>query len=396
MDRTTPPHILTLVLLSGLGAMSMSAFLPSLPSMTAYFDTDYGIMQLSVSLYLAMVAVLQLIFGPLSDRFGRRSISVVAVGIFTVASLGCMVAPNIEAFLFFRMLQAVVAAGLVISRAIVRDMVPQEEAASMIGYVTMGMALIPMVAPILGGALDEAFNWQAIFLALSVAGLGVFVLCHYDLGETWQGEGKTLGEQIKDYPELLTSPRFWGYALAAAFASGAFFAFLGGAPLIASDVYGLSAVWAGVGFGAPAIGYVVGNGLSGRYSVQFGINWMIKTGILVSAAGLAVAILLVAMGYDSALMFFAFCTFVGLGNGMVIPNSSAGMLSVRPHLAGTASGLGGSLMIGGGAAMSVLAGFAMKLGGGSMPLLIIMTVTMLLALVAIIYVIRREKTLQSQ
>ena len=391
LDRTTPPHITTLVLLSGLAAMNMSAFLPSLPAMTAYFGTEYGIMQLSVSLYLAATAIIQLIVGPISDRFGRRAVLMGSTVVFIFATLGCMVATTIELFLVFRMLQAAVAVGFTLSRAIVRDMVPQDQAASMIGYVTMGMALVPMVAPMIGGALEEAYGWQATFAFLLLSGLAILALTWSDLGETAKARPASFRDQIADMPELFASRRFWGYVFAAAFASGAFFAFLGGAPYVASEVYGLSAFWAGVGFGAPAIGYAFGNFLSGRFSVRFGINQMILWGTIVTSAGMAASALITWLGFGSAYVFFGFCTAVGIGNGMVMPNASAGMLSVRPHLAGTASGLGGSIMIAGGAALSALAGILLQVGTTSLPLQLIMMVTSIFAYFSIIYVIWRER-----
>jgi DHA1 family bicyclomycin/chloramphenicol resistance-like MFS transporter len=278
----------------------------------------------------------------------------------------------------------------------VRDIHPQNEAASMIGYVTMGMSLVPMFAPMIGGALDKAFGWQATFVFLAVSGLLIWLLAWADQGETVPaGRSTSFRQQIRDYPELLRSPRFWGYVFAAAFASGAFFAFLGGAPYVASEVYGLDAFWAGVGFGAPAIGYAVGNFLSGRFSVRTGVNRMILYGTLTTSIGLLASVLITGSGYGSALVFFGFCTFVGLGNGMVVPNAAAGMLSVRPHLAGTASGLGASIQIGGGAALSVLAGIVLLWGTTSLPLQILMLATSLLSLASILFVIRRERLLRA-
>ncbi|MEO1536536.1 MAG: multidrug effflux MFS transporter [Pseudomonadota bacterium] len=396
LDRTTPPHILTLVLMAGLGAMNMSAFLPSLPHITDFFDTRYELVQIAVSGYLAVTAVLQLAIGPISDRYGRRNVMLVCHGLFIAATLGCLFATSIEAFLLFRMMQSTVAAGLVLSRAIVRDMVPQNEAASMIGYVTMGMALVPMVAPMIGGALDQAFGWRAVFWFLAGGGVFVMALCWADQGETAKGGGISFSEQVRDYPELLMSRRFWGYVLSAAFASGAFFAFLGGGPYVASTEFGLSSFWAGVCFGAPAIGYATGNYISGRYSVTFGINWMIRTGALIGFLGMLLALLLTAVGLGSAILFFSFCTFVGLGNGLVIPNASAGMLSVRPHLAGTASGLGSAFMIGGGAVLAAFAGSTINGEGASLKLLAIMTTTLLFGLAAIVYVIWRERQIERE
>ena len=160
---------------------------------------------------------------------------------------------------------------------------------------------------------------------------------------------------------------------------------------MASEVYGLSAVWAGVAFGAPAIGYAFGNFLSGRFSVRVGINPMILYGSLVTAIGLGISILITATGFGSALVFFGFCTFVGIGNGLTMPNATAGLLSVRPHLAGSASGLGSAIMIGGGAALSVFAGIVLKLGTTSLPLQLLMFASSALALVAILYVMKRER-----
>ena len=388
-DRTTPPHISTLILLAGISALNMSIFLPSLSDMATYFDTSYATMQLSLSGYLAVTALLQIGIGPISDRYGRRPVILWAMAIFVLATIGAMLAPNVETFLAFRMLQGTVAATMVLSRAIVRDMVPQEEAASMIGYVTMGMALVPMVGPMIGGALGQAFGWQATFVLLTLCGIGVGALAYLDQGETIQGTGLSFATQLKSYPELLMSVPFWGYVLCAAFASGTFFAFLGGASFVADQVFGLSPLWAGVALGAPAIGYAFGNYISGRYSVQLGIDRMILIGSGILFAGMGASLLLGMAGVTSALLFFGFCTFVGVGNGLIMPNATAGMLSVRPHLAGTASGLGSAILIGGGAALSAYAAHALDAGSGALPLQIIMFWAAIGTGLSILLVIRR-------
>ncbi len=391
LDRTTPPHIVTLILLAGVSALNMTIFLPSLNAMALYFETDYAIMQLAVSLYLATTAVLQIVVGPISDRYGRRPVLLAALAIFILATIGALLSQSVGMFLMFRMLQAVVASGMVLSRAVVRDMVPQAQAASMIGYVTMGMALVPMIGPTIGGVLAELFDWHAIFVFLALAGAGALALAWADLGETVSGNGVSFAEQLRGYPELLRSPRFWGYSLGAAFGSGAFFALLGGASYVAGTVYGLSPLWAGVALGSPAIGYASGNFLSGRYSVQVGVNRMALTGTLVTTAGMILSIVLTLGGLSHPLVFFGCCTFLGLGNGLLMPNAIAGSLSVRPRLAGTASGLSGAIMVGGGAALSALAGVVLTGGSTTMPLQIIMAVTSALSAVAICYVILRER-----
>lgn len=391
LDRSTPPHIFTLVMLAGISALNMSIFLPSLNHMATFYGVDYAVMQLAVSGYLLATAVLQIVIGPISDRFGRRPVVIGALGLFVVATLGCLFAPTAGVFLFFRMMQAVVAVGMVLSRAIVRDMVPQDQAASMIGYVTMGMALIPMVGPMIGGALDEVFGWRANFVFLTIAGLATFALALADQGETIAGQGMRFADQLKGYPVLLTSPRFWGYALCAAFGSGAFFAFLGGSSFVAAEVFELSPVWTGMALGSPAVGYAFGNYLSGRYSVRMGVNRMALAGTVVASLGLGVSLLLTLLGMLHPLVFFGFCTFLGLGNGMMLPSATAGLLSVRPQLAGTASGLGGAIMIGGGAAMAALAGAMLSVESGVLPLQVMMFVSSVLAGVAVLFVIWRAR-----
>ncbi|MCE8006200.1 multidrug effflux MFS transporter [Aestuariivita sp.] len=392
-DRRTPPHVTTLILIAGLSALAMNIFLPSLPGMTAYFETDYRVMQLSVAVYLAFNAALQILIGPISDRFGRRPVLLWGMVLFLIATLGCIVAPTAEIFLAFRMAQAVITVAMVLSRAAVRDMYPEDKAASMIGYVTMGMAVVPMIGPAIGGALDEVFGWQANFWMLFGLGVLCLGLVWGDLGETAQTSGKTLIEQFREYPELLTSPRFWGYAMAAAFTSGAFFAYLGGAPFVGTEVFDLTPAQLGIYFGAPAIGYFIGNFVSGRYSVRFGINRMIQWGCLICTFGLALSLAVFLTGFGTVNSFFGLMTFIGLGNGMTIPNATSGMLSVRPHLAGTASGLGGALMIGGGAALSAFAGALLGPGTGATPLLWLMFATSFMGVVSIRVVIWRARQL---
>lgn len=395
LDRGTPPHISTLILLAGTSALAMNMFLPSLPAMSTHFGVEYSFMQLSVALYLGVNGVLQLFVGPLSDKYGRRPVILTGVGIFCLATLGCILATSGQMFMMFRMIQASVAVGLVLSRAVVRDMVPTDQAASMIGYVTMGMSLVPMLGPALGGYLQDIFGWQASFWVLLTVGALLFALLWADLGETAPKSDNSLIQQFREYPELLTSPRFWGYCMAAAFGSGAYFAYLGGAPFVGMTVYGLSPAELGLYFAAPGLGYFAGNFVSGRYSARLGINRMILMGALIAAAGMVIPLLFALLDAGSALIFFGSTVLLGLGNGITLPNANAGMLSVRPHLAGTASGLGGAIMIGGGAALSVLASAMLQPGSNGLPLMVLMLLTSALSVASVLLVIRRERQLRA-
>ncbi len=391
LDRKTPPHISTLMILSVLPAISMTMFLPSLPNMTEYFQTDYRVIQLSVATYLFFNAVLQVVVGPISDFYGRRIVILWGIVLFLVATLGCMFAPNVEIFLFFRMCQAVIVAGLVLSRAIVRDLYPARQAASMIGYVTMGMAVAPMFGPLIGGFLDETFGWKSSFSFFLIFGGLTLAISYFDLGETLPSRKENIWVQFREYPELFQSHRFWGYCLIAAFSSGVFFAYLGGAPFVGSEIFDLSPVSLGFYFGLTGFGYMSGNYLSGKWSVKVGINKMIVIGCSITLFGPTGPILATFAGSTHPLSFFGFAMLMGVGNGIILPNATAGMLSVRPHLAGTASGIGGAIMIGVGAGLSALAGSLLTTETGPYPLYFIMLFCVLMGLVCVWYVVLRDR-----
>ena len=391
LNNSTPPHILTLVLLAGMAALSMNIFLPSLPGMTAYFDTTYAIMNLSISMYLAFTALLQLFIGPISDRVGRRPVVLVSFVIFFIATIGCLLSTSIEVFLFFRMLQAFIVTGMVLSRAIVRDIVEDKKAASMIGYVTMGMAMVPMFAPAIGGFLNDLFGWKANFSMLLFIGIIIAALAYFDLGETNNNISKGFSKQFKEYPELFKSKRFWAYCFTTVFASGSFFSFIGGAPFVSTNSFELSSSAFGIYFGVTTLGYVVGSFISGKFSERFGIHFMLLQGSWITALGLLLSLFIFWLGFGSATVFFGCMILAGVGNGMVLPNANAGLLSVRPSLAGSASGIGGAIMLGGGAFLAYLAGLISTEQAGPYPLMYLMIFTAFAALFIVRYIIFLER-----
>ena len=390
LDRTTPPHIITLVVIAGVAALCMNVFLPSLATMAVYFETDYAVMQFAVSGYLAATACLQLVIGPLSDLFGRRPVMLASIAVMIVATLVCMLAPNITVFMIGRVAQAAVVSGFVLARAIVRDMVPMEQAASMIGYVTMGMSVVPMVGPTVGGLLNDISGWQSSFALLCLLGLGILALAWLDLGETNHNRSASFSQQFHAWPELLRSPLFWGYALTSTFSSGMFFSFLGGAPFVGSVLYGLSPAMLGLQVFFMASGSMLGNFLSGRYASEIGITRLMLSGNVIGIAGIIAAIALISVGAESAYAFFVPLALIGVGNGVTLPSANAGMVSVQPHLAGSASGLGGAMTIGGGAALSVLASSVLSKEDGTWPLLLVMLATGLVALLTT-YIVRLQE-----
>ena len=387
LNRRTAPHITTLVLATTTGALAMNVFVPALPAMARYFETDYAIMQLAVSFYIGATAILQLFIGPASDRFGRRPVMLICLGIFNLATLAAIFAPSIGYLLLFRTLQGFAAAGMVLSRAIVRDTVGADLAASRLGYITMGMTLAPMLGPAIGGVLDEWFGWQSTFLLTLGMGCLAFLVVFADMGETNKSPSSSLGAQFAAYPELLRSRRFWGYTATAAFTSGGFFAFLGGAPYISSEVLRLSPSVYGAYFAIISLGYMTGNFLSGRLAARLGINRMMLSGNVIAGLGSLLALGLYASGFLHPIALFGPAFFTGIGNGVTLPSANAGMVSVRPHLAGSASGLGGALQIGGGGAMSIISGVLLTPESNVVPLFTIMLLTAVAAIVVNLYVI---------
>lgn len=353
---TTPPRMVTLVLITAIPTLSLTMFLPSLSAMAVDFQTDYALVNLSVGGYLAITAALHLVIGPLSDRYGRRPVLLTGIALFAAASIGCAQADSVWVFLGFRALQAGIISGFALSKAVVGDMYPARQAASLLGYISMAMAIGPILGPMIGGTLDQLFGWRASFVAFALLGTGLLILCWIDLGETNRQKSATFKAQVQATPELLRSRRFWGYALCIAFSTGAFYAFLSGAPLVADEVLDLSPAKLGFYLGTITIGFFVGSFLSGRYAKRYSLTTMMIVGRIAACAGLSVGLILFLAGIVSEASLFGTTIFVGIGNGLTMPSANAGTISVRPKLAGSASGLAGSLNVAFGALVTTVTG----------------------------------------
>jgi DHA1 family bicyclomycin/chloramphenicol resistance-like MFS transporter len=395
LHQNTPPSIGTMVALVAVASIPLNIFLPSLPAMAKYFETPYSVMQFAVTGFLVLTGLLQLVIGPLSDRFGRRPVLLVALLIFILASAGASIATSFNEFMFYRLIQSVVVAGTAISRASVRDMVGRDKAASMIGYITMGMALAPMLTPPLGGYLGATFGWQSNFYVLTGCGILVFALTFFDYGETNLKRTANFTQQFKAYPALLTSRRFWGYSLTTAFSAACYFAYLGGAPYVGSVVYHLGPEQIGLYLMFTPMGYIMGNFISGRYSRVLGLEKMLIIGCSLVLVPMLTCLVVILSGVSHPLGFYLFTFSIGLGNGMVLPNATAGLLDVNPSLAGSASGLGGAILTFGGAAFSATAGFLLTETSGALPLVLCIVVASACALSVALFTVRVERQVRA-
>jgi DHA1 family bicyclomycin/chloramphenicol resistance-like MFS transporter len=354
-----PTLIALLIAAAAVSPLGINMYLPSMPAMARALSVDYATIQLTLSLYLAAMAVGQLVLGPLSDRLGRRPVLLVGLVTFVGGSLICSAAQSIELLIAGRVVQALGGCtGITLSRAIVRDLYDRDRVASMIGYVTMGMAVAPMVAPTIGGALEAQYGWRASFAFLTVFGSLLLLLAFWLLPETNQARNSvhSVRAQVRGYAGLLHSRRFWGYALTTAFVSAVFFAFLAGAPYVTIELMGRSPAEYGFYFAFVPSGYLLGNFLTGRFAGRWGPNRFIVAGMLLTSLSIAAVATTFAAGLMHPLALFAPMFLMGAGNGLVLPNGIAGAVSVKPELAGAAAGLSGSLQIGFGAMIAPVVG----------------------------------------
>ncbi|OUS38882.1 hypothetical protein A9R01_02750 ['Osedax' symbiont bacterium Rs2_46_30_T18] len=386
------PHIAILIVLSAIGPVALNIFLPSMPNLTESLNTSHDISQLTLTLYLVATACAQLILGPLSDKYGRRPILLAGVGVYVIASLGCALAFNIEQLIAGRILQAAGGcAGIIITRAIVRDLYDKRKSTSLLGYMTMIMAVAPMLSPIIGGYLDQWSSWRASFYLVTLLGFIVFIFSYSKLHETNHqlSADMKLGNIFSKYKLLIVERQYLGYVLGTSFGSAVFFAFIAGAPFYATKVLDLLPSEYGFYFIMVSLGYMSGNFISGRYASRLSERQMLDMSSIILALGISVLIYFSFTSFDHPAYLFIPMALVACSNGIAIPNGMSGALSVNPKLAGTASGLAGFIQISMGAAATFVVGFFHD--GSAMPMVICMVVTAVLSIVSFKLIVQQEQ-----
>ena len=359
--------------MTGVGSLSLNILTPAIPTLVTKFAADPTDVQLTVSLYIMGLAAAQLVFGPLSDKFGRRLVVMTGLALATVASTFAIFAGSIASLIIWRVVQSLGAStGQTIGRAIIRDLYERDRAASMIGSVTSVVVLMPMAAPLLGGILDTLLGWEAIFVFSAALSGYVLAWAMLALPETRVARADR-NRFFADFRALATNPRFFGYALCAGLGSGPFFSFLGGAPHVVVSMLGRSSAEYGLWFFIPSFGFMAGNFMVARLARRLGIDALIWWGIALTIVGalLNIALYLAAPGWEMVTIFLP-GVVVGVGNGLLLPTAVAGAVSIRPQVAGTASGMTGFIQMGVGATAAQLGGHVVAGASSAAPMLLVM------------------------
>jgi MFS transporter, DHA1 family, multidrug resistance protein len=389
-----PTRLLPLLIaMTSIGPLSLNILVPAVPALAVTLAADPNLVQLTISLYLLGLAFSQLALGPLSDRFGRRPVVLAGLAITAISSAAAVAVSGIVGLIVARTLQSLGAStGLVIGRAIVRDLVDRDRAASMLGLVTAAVVVAPMFGPLIGGILDTAFGWQSIFVFTAVVSGLVLLWAALALPETraQRTEGTGHGHFTSDLRALLSDRRFYGYMLAATFTSAPFFAFLGGGPHMVVTQMGRTSAEYGVWWVITSIGYMAGNYAASRLSLRFGVDALIKWGLWSQVfVSIALAILAEIYFHLGPAIPFLLLLVLFVGNGIALPNAIAGAVSVRPQAAGTASGIAGFVQMASGAVITQIAGWALIGASTALPMTLIIVFVSLLGIL-VLHLLRRK------
>jgi DHA1 family bicyclomycin/chloramphenicol resistance-like MFS transporter len=336
---------LLLAMLTALGPLSMDMYLPSLPDIAHVLGAPVVRTQLTISSYLIGFAVGQMIYGPLSDRYGRRPVLLAAVALYLASTLACAAAQSVDLLIAARLLQGISGSGaIVLARAIVRDVYSGVQAARELSLMGSISATAPIVAPMIGGVLQAGFGWRANFICMSVGGLIAFLVAARLLPETLRPNNRagslSFFSMARGYGTVARHGGFLVYLGIITTTYAGLFAWVSGASVVLQGVYGLSAVTFGFTFALGAAGYMLGAMIATRLVVRLGLDRTIGVGVVVIAAGGLSLALAVATGVPGLWLVAAMALYLA-GVGLAMPQAMAGALTPFPDRAGTAASLMG-------------------------------------------------------
>jgi DHA1 family bicyclomycin/chloramphenicol resistance-like MFS transporter len=368
--------VLILGALSAFGPLSIDMYLPGLPELGRRLDAPAWAVQLTLTACLAGLALGQIVAGPLSDRFGRRGPLLAGVACYAAVSLLCAVAPSVEVLVVLRFVQGMSgAAGIVIARAIVRDMHSGVAAARFFSLLMLVNGLAPILAPVIGGQVLRVTSWRGVFVVLTAIGAALFLAAATGLRETLPPDKRHPGgvvETVRTFARLLSDRAFLGHALACGLAFGAMFAYISGSPFVIQDIYGASPQLFSLMFAANALGLVAASQANRALLRRFEPRAILRAALSVQA--LAGVVLLAVVASGGGVWGIVPLLFVVVASlGLVMPNATALALADHPRVAGSASGLLGVLQFIVGAATAPLVG----VGGTTTALPMALTIAVL-------------------
>jgi DHA1 family bicyclomycin/chloramphenicol resistance-like MFS transporter len=373
--------ILILGALSAFGPLAIDFYLPGFPAIALAFGTDEKHVQLTLASYFLGLSIGQLAYGPVADRFGRRIPLLFGVGLFTLASLACAFAPSLEWLIGARFIQALGGcAGMVLSRAIVSDKCNPVDSAKVFSQLMLVMGLAPILAPMLGGFMVNAYGWQSIFLVLTVFSGASALAVALGLPESMPASHprQPLSGAFGQYRRLLGDRLFLGHALTGGIAIAGMFSYIAGSPFVFIKLYGVPPEHYGWLFGTNAAGFILTAQVNARLVGRFGPAWLLSRAVWVYLAA-ALTLLLIASLHTEKLWPLLIPLFIYIASlGCIIPNSSACAMSGQGKRAGSASALLGCLQF------SVAAGAAALVGvlhdGTAVPMATVITLCGVLAM----------------
>jgi MFS transporter, DHA1 family, multidrug resistance protein len=334
-----------LAALSAVGPLSTDMYLPSLPDIARQLHASTARAQFTISSYLIGFAVGQIFYGPVSDRYGRKPVLLAAIALYCVASFICVFSTSIEMLIMARVFQAVGGSGgIVLTRAIVRDIYSGARAGRELSVIASVMALAPVLAPIGGGVLQTAFSWRAVFLTLVAAGLLGAAIVWLLLPETLKGrtaEPLSISSMARSYRIVARDPAYLAYLGITSASFAGLFAWISGSAFVLQNLYGLTPFVFGFAFAAGSLGYMTGSALAARFVQRFGIDGVLGVGSGACAIGGLGMVAAVAFGLSSAWSLVVPMAVYLAGLGMVLPQGIAGAMTPFPERAGAASSLFG-------------------------------------------------------
>jgi DHA1 family bicyclomycin/chloramphenicol resistance-like MFS transporter len=372
-----------LALLTALGPLSTDMYLPSLPAIAAGLQASTGQAQLTLSAFLFGFAAGQFFYGPVSDRVGRKPVLLFGLGLFTVASLVCALAPNIETLIAARFLQALGASGpIVLGRAIVRDFYEGPRAGKELSRMGSIMGVVPAVAPVFGGLIAQFYQWRVTFGVMIVCGIAMAATVLLRLPESIRTRSATpisFPAILKGFGTLLRHPGYRTYVSFSMLAYGGLFAFISGSSFVLQGVYRLDELSYAFSFAFMVAGYIGGTFLAQHLVGKHGLDGTIRVGVTSLAAGGALMLALVVSGVPSSFAITGPMAVYALGVGLTMPQSMASALMPFPERAGAASSLLGICQMTFAAILGIVLG--QNLGASALPLPVAIAATGVLALI---------------